>query len=148
MKKISRVLLAAMAICGAILCCSERPDATAPEPNGNNGGADTTGPSVVFAYPGGEGAQITCEVSWSTPVVVAFSEPVDPASVTSSTFDVGLGKEGNLDICGNVVCWRPSLAFDPAVAIEVTVSGSIQDTLGNSMGTDYVFLFATRVEPG
>jgi hypothetical protein len=87
-------------------------------------------------------------VSWSTPVIVAFSEPVDPASVTSSTFDVGHGKPGILDVCSNVVCWRPSLAFDPAVAIEVTVSGSIQDTVGNSMGTDYVFLFATRVEPG
>jgi hypothetical protein len=108
---------------------------------------DTTRPYVVFAYPGGAGTLGGCEVEWGTPVIVVFSEPIDPRSVSSSTFDVGNGKDGRLEVCGNTVVYKPITAFDNLVVIQVTVSGAITDTAGNAMGDDYTFVFYTRGEP-
>ena len=121
-------------------------DATA-QPNNSCDSPDTIGPYVIYAYPGGEGTLEGCETEWGTPVLVAFSEPIKDASVSPNTFNVGFGKEGRIEVCGNTIVYRPKLAFDNLVLIQVTVSGEICDTVGNSMGDDYVFTFYTRGEP-
>jgi len=150
-----------MAVVGASLLALACSDSTSPNNNvarNLNGdgadddtllaNADTVAPFVTFAYPGGEGTQAGCEVDWRTPVVVAFSEPVDPATVTPETFKVGPGEQGLLEVCGNVIWWKGQYAFNGAVAISVLVSGDIKDLAGNPMGTDYTFVFYTEVEPG
>lgn len=158
MRSVSPVILAVAGVGLLALACSDSTSlnkSLAGNLNGDTTGndtlldkADTTAPFVTFAYPGGEGTQAGCEVDWRTPVVVAYSEPIDPVSVTPETFNVGAGMEGVLEVCGNVVWWKGKYAFDGAVAIGVVVSGEIKDLAGNPMGTDYTFLFCTEVEPG
>ncbi|UCD62646.1 MAG: Ig-like domain-containing protein [Candidatus Zixiibacteriota bacterium] len=110
-------------------------------------GVDNKKLRVTFAYPGGAGTIMDlCEVPWGTHVVVAFSEPVDPASVTSETFVAG-NAEGYIEVCGNTIVFLPDYAFNGGCFIEVTVSGQITDTAGNAMGEDYEFVFATKVDP-
>ena len=158
MRPIGFVIMAVAGVGLLALACS---DSTSPsndiagnlngEGNGDDtlpGNADTTAPFVTFAYPGGEGTQAGCEVDWGTPVVVAFSEPIDPATVTPETFIVGPGRQGRLEVCGNVICWRGQYLFDGAVVVDVVVGGDIKDLGGNPMGTDYTFVFCTEVDPG
>ncbi len=109
---------------------------------------DTTyAPYVTHAYPGGMGTEFTCEVSWGTPVLVSFSKPIDPSTVTPETFDVS-GAEGTYEVCGNTVLFTPKYAFDGGVLIDVTVSKQILDFDGEGMQADYIFRFTTEVDPG
>lgn len=155
MRKIGKFSVFLSLAVGLILFCSNSSDKignsvaedTGTQQNEGGGTQDTSSPYVIYAYPAGEGTLGGCETEWGTPVLVAFSEPIKPTSVTSNTFNVGPGKEGNIEVCGNTITFRPKLMFDNLVAVQVTVGGDICDTAGNSMGDDYVFTFYTRGEP-
>ncbi len=145
-----KLVLLGLLVIGILLNgCSESPTKVGSKDNLIDLGivTDTSGPYVTFAYPGGIGTHLGCEVEWGTPVVVAFSEPIDPQSVTQDNFNVGDGKEGQLEVCGNTVVFKPTLAFDNLILVGVTVGGSVSDTAGNAMGEDYTFTFCTRGEP-
>jgi hypothetical protein len=141
-KVLTLFLLFSVTVCLALSCSDSSDNIENSSPD-----QDTIGPHVVFAYPGGEGSLGQCETEWATPVLVAFSEPIMDASVSSGTFDVDNGKEGRIEVCGNVIVFHPETAFDNLVLVEVNVSGEISDTAGNSMGDDYIFSFSTRGEP-
>ena len=155
MLKITRLSVFLSIAIGLILSCSNHSDNIenstlndVTTPSNNDGEkCDTTAPYVIYAFPGGIGTLGGCETEWGTPVLVAFSEPIKASSVTSNTFDVGFGKEGRIEVCGNTIAFRPKLMFDNLVSVQVTVGGAICDTAGNSMGDDYIFTFYTRGEP-
>ena len=163
MKNLSGFLPAVVAAGLLIVACSERVGLTAVSNsdvdeigaktkavfNGENTPeVDTIAPYVLTAYPGGIGTEGECEVSWNSPVLIIFSEPIDPATVTEATFKVGTITEGYLRVCGNVLFWRPRFAFNSAVAIKVSLGSDITDLAGNRLGSDYSFIFYTEVDPG
>jgi hypothetical protein len=149
MRKIITFLIIGAVIICYITQCSDRTDSSdiTGQTNNLSPNSENQALKVIYAYPGGEGTSGSCETEWGTPVIVAFSESVDPSTVSASTFKVGNNKEGRVEVCGNTVVFKPTLAFDNLILVQVTVSKEITDHDGNGMTDDYTFSFCTRGDP-
>jgi 6-phosphogluconolactonase (cycloisomerase 2 family) len=93
---------------------------------------DITGPSVVSQTPvsGATGVGVT------TPVVITFSEPVDPTSVPGSVAIRVLNQTGNLagsfSVNGPSVTFTPLTPYPGDTVIQTSISsGGIRDFAGN-----------------
>ena len=81
-------------------------------------------------------------------VQVQFSEPMDPASISSST--VHLRKQGagadvpsSVSYSGTTATLTPTGALDPLSLYTVTVDGSVKDLAGNPLGANDSWSFTT-----
>jgi hypothetical protein len=107
---------------------------------------DTTRPFVVLTNPS-DAAQ---GVRNDTDIQAAFSERMNPATLTSSTFSVtgagGLPVAGTIvnDPLGSVVTFTPVVDLTPGVAYTGTIAAGVADLVGNTLGADYVWTFTTR----
>ena len=101
-------------------------------------------PSVVLLAPP-EGAT---NVALSEPIVVRFSEPVNPATVTVASILL-TGPSGavpgtlSLSAGNTVAVLRPSELLAPNAAYTVTVAGTIADVSGYTMGAPVVRHFTS-----
>jgi hypothetical protein len=89
-------------------------------------------------------------------VIITFQSDVDPATLTSSTFQVrvqgGGAVTGLIGLAGVTADFRPTdgtsdppvyVDFSPNTTYAVTLSGEITGTNGIPLGTDYTFTFTT-----
>jgi hypothetical protein len=93
----------------------------------------------------------------SNPVVVTFSEPISPASITPSSVVVagpaGAPIAGTLTLSNQnaVVTFRPSAALPAETAFTVTVAGTVADlsgyTLGQAVASRFTSLDVTAPPP-
>lgn len=79
---------------------------------------------------------------------VFFSEPMDPATVDSSTFTLtqnGNPVSGTARLRGNQTSatFVPDSELDPNTTFQATVKSSVADTQGDTLPNDYVWTFAT-----
>jgi len=106
---------------------------------------DTTPPAVTGVTPP-EGA---VDVSRYADIRVWFSEPVDPASVTPTSFHVvssGSGPvAGSITVSGDMVMFKPDALLDAPSTFTVTLSTAIKDPSGNGLASPYVWSFSTPV---
>ncbi|MCH8987811.1 MAG: Ig-like domain-containing protein [Chloroflexi bacterium] len=110
---------------------------------------DTTGPTVTSVDPADSatGAAVT------TNVTVSFSEPVDPNSVTSTTFTL-TNELANLAGVITVADDNLSATFDPdadltnETAHTVTVTSGVTDTAGNALDPAFTSSFTTEAAGG
>ncbi|NUO65710.1 MAG: Ig-like domain-containing protein [Gemmatimonadaceae bacterium] len=123
-------LLAALAGCGGMA----DPYLTAP----NNGGADTTRPTIIGTLP----APNASSVSTGSMIIVTFSETVDSASVTNAAFSLSGGATGTISVSGASAQLVPYPALPANTTITVTVSG-VKDLAGNTMAAPYSWSFTT-----
>lgn len=108
--------------------------------------ADTTAPTVMFTSPvkGATAAPVDQKVN------VAFSEPVDPATITASTFTV---KQGATTVPGKVTSSAAVATFAPAGDFEKgkvytgTVTRGAKDLAGNPLANNYVWDFTAHSDP-
>jgi len=91
-------------------------------------------------------------ISMSSPVSARFSVPMDPTTVNSSAFQL-VDNAGNA-VQGTVSYSSPtsSLVFQPNSLAPLTtyiasVRGTVRDTFGNQMGTDFNWTFTTASPP-
>ncbi len=106
-----------------------------------------SGPRVLSTLPpdGASGVPITASVS------AVFSEPMDPASITTSTFT--LTGPGATPIPGSVSCTGNTAVFDPASDLPAgtlctaTVAATAADLAGNILGSAYSWTFTTSAAP-
>jgi N-acetylneuraminic acid mutarotase len=126
---------------------------TASDPSGNIGtasitisrSADATPPAVVSTTP----ADGETNVSLYDPLLVRFSESVDPASVSTGSFT--LVSFGGAPVNGAVSVSQTGLevSFDPASSLDwnqsftATLTTAITDLSGNPLGADYSWTFQT-----
>jgi len=114
------------------------PDCPVPAPV-----LDTTAPTVSLTAPvkGATDADVDKHVS------VAFSEPMDPATINSQTFTL---KKGDTLIAGKVK--NPSVTsasfteadnLEPDTRYTATVTTGAKDLAGNALTSDYVWSFTT-----
>ena len=104
---------------------------------------DTTAPTVSFTSP----ANGSVAVPYDRKISVAFSEAMDPATITTATFT--LTGPSLAVIPGAVASTGPSAVFTPAtqlaagITYTATVKAGVKDLAGNALASDYVWSFTT-----
>lgn len=106
---------------------------------------DATAPAVVSTLPPEGGT----DVALTSPIVLQFSEPLDPASVNASSVsltDLGTPIQVSFAVVGSTVTITPQTALPRGRALQVQVSPAVTDTLGNPL--DQYFTLSFRSDPG
>lgn len=103
---------------------------------------DTTGPTVTTFIP----ANAATGVSRQTTIAVTFSEPINPISLTSTTFNMG-GAAGTRTVSPDrrTVTFTPTFPFFANSSVSLGTTG-VEDLTGNT-GSGGAF-FTTAVAPG
>jgi hypothetical protein len=104
--------------------------------------ADLTPPTVSSVVP----AANATGVQTNAKPAVTFSEMMNAASVTTSTFLVKQGStsiNGTLAISGNTATFTPTNVLTANTLYTVTVTNGVKDSAGNPMATSYAWSFTT-----
>lgn len=105
---------------------------------------DEAVPPTVLATVPTDGA---VDVDPETTVLVFFSEPMDPASVTTTTFTVSDGTtalSGQVRLVGVTATFVPDGPLAPGVVYTGRVTRDVADVVGNTLVADHVWTFTTR----
>jgi LmbE family N-acetylglucosaminyl deacetylase len=109
---------------------------------------DTTPPTVVSVTP----ANGAANVSLGTSVSATFSEGIQAASVTGTTFVLrnanGNAVTASVSASGATATLQPSTSLQPGTTYTGTLvggSGGIKDSAGNALGSDFTWSFTTVV---
>lgn len=104
--------------------------------------ADTTAPTVTFTSP----VNGATTVSINQRANVAFSEDMDPATITAETFTL---KQGTTPVSGKVTStdstatFTPTNYFEKNKAYTATITTGAKDLAGNAVASNYVWGFTT-----
>jgi hypothetical protein len=113
-----------------------------------NGGGDTTPPTVTATTP----AAGATGVPGNTTVTATFSEAMDPATLTTTTFRL---RNGATDVAGTVALdapsntarFTPGALLDAGITYTATVTIGTADTAGNHLAADFTWSFTTAPTP-
>jgi hypothetical protein len=103
---------------------------------------DVTAPTVISTDP----ANAATGVILNKKISAAFSEAMDPATITATTFTL---KQGTTVITGAVSYTGTTALFSPAANLTAstlytaTITTGAKDVAGNALATDYVWSFTT-----
>jgi Bacterial Ig-like domain len=100
-------------------------------------------PRVVSIMP----AAKTKDVEPNTPIVIEFSEALEPTSVTLETVEVlaaGVPLAGDLTYEGSVATFTPALPLPLGASLEVTVSEEVTDVAGEALLEPFSSTFSVR----
>lgn len=107
---------------------------------------DTTAPTVVSTSPAA-GAVLT---SIPASISATFSEPVDAATVSTTSFVVriaGVLVPGTVSASGATATFTPSGVLDFDVTVDVTLTTDIRDRNGNPLAAVFTWSFTTPATP-
>jgi hypothetical protein len=79
-------------------------------------------------------------------ITVTFSEPIDPATLNSTTFTLGAGGNvvtGSITFSGITAVFTPAAALAFSTPYNAVVKASVKDMAGNLLGADYSWSFTT-----
>lgn len=113
-------------------------------------GSDVAGtpPVVQFTTP----LSGDTNVELTTSVLAAFDEPMDPLSVTASTFTLttadGLPVDGMVSFTGLTAVFTPSADLAPGTTYTARLTTGVKDAGGTPMANDYVWSFTTAYGNG
>lgn len=106
-----------------------------------NVGGDTTPPTVTFTDPGSgvSGIPVTAAIS------ATFSEPMNAATISTSTFTVSGGVTGTVtyNASSNTATFTPSANLAGSTSYTVTITTGVKDLAGNAMGATKAWTFTT-----
>ncbi|HVY07563.1 MAG TPA: Ig-like domain-containing protein [Burkholderiales bacterium] len=107
------------------------------------GTLDTTAPRVTGTSPWNAGTGI----STGALISATFSEPMNSATLTTSTFKVtnasGGAVAGSVSVAGNVATFTPSAALAGSAQYSASISTGAKDAAGNPMAAAYQWSFTT-----
>ncbi|MGB5326012.1 MAG: Ig-like domain-containing protein [Pseudomonadales bacterium] len=132
------VAAAALFGCGSESSMSPSADTTLPP-------ADTTPPTVLTINPTGGASDIPT----SSPVVVVFSEAMDPASLAETAYSLArssgpvVGSSASLE--GSTLTITPDLELEIATDYVVTVGRNLTDLAGNALPEQVQVEFTTII---
>ncbi|MGH8015498.1 MAG: Ig-like domain-containing protein, partial [Candidatus Zixiibacteriota bacterium] len=109
----------------------------------NGPGGSTPKPLTVLSISPADG---TVGISVNSPVVVTFSSPVDPATITGASFQVQ-GVSGTYSVNGAIVTFTPNSALAENTTYSVTLTTAIADMKGNKLEQNMAVSFATSARP-
>jgi len=107
---------------------------------------DETPPSVVSVLPftGSSGVDRT------TTVRADFSEPMAPASLSTSTFRLNAGATvitGTVTLSGQTATFTPSSSLAYQTTYTARVTTGVEDVAGNNMASEFVWSFTPQPAP-
>ena len=107
-------------------------------------GSETTPPTITDRSP----APNATGVNVTSNVVVTFSELMDAATITNSSFRlrrVGAVSDvpATVTLAGNIATLDPTADLSPLTTYQVTVAASVADLVGNPLGADATWMFTT-----
>lgn len=107
--------------------------------------ADTIAPTVTVTSPL-DGARLVAQSF--TPITATFSEPLDPASVTSATFTVtGAAGTVSYDASTRSAVFTPTAALPADTQLTANLTTGIRDVAGNPLALPRAFTFHTARPP-
>jgi hypothetical protein len=106
---------------------------------------NTPPPSAALQVSSVSPADGANHVDSSSTVVVTFSKPVQPTSVTATTFTVG-NVSGSISVSGATVTFTPAAPLTAGTNYQVRVQG-VRDLAGTAMATVFSSAFTTRTQP-
>src|SRR5207249_4451193 len=107
---------------------------------------DATRPTVSFTVP----ANAATGVAINQKIAAAFSEAMDPLTITTVTFTL---KQGSTDVAGTVSYAGVTATFNPLSTLAAnttytaTMSTGAKDLAGNALASDFVWSFTTGAPP-
>src|SRR5439155_1243917 len=107
---------------------------------------DTTRPIVSSTVP----AIAATAVAINQTINAAFSEAMDPLTITTATFTLKQGSTvvaGTVSYAGVTATFTPASALAPLTAYTATVTTGARDLAGNALATNFVLSFTTRAPP-
>lgn len=111
---------------------------------GSPGSIDDTPPVVVLTIPENGAANVPT----NTGITATFSEGVDPATVTSLTFDVSKGTDAlDLIVSGKDVVFIPDADLELGNSFTATITTGVKDLAGNPLSEAFSWSFSTGGEP-
>jgi hypothetical protein len=90
------------------------------------------------------------DVPVNSSITVVFSEPIDAATVTSSTFLLSDGVDniqGTISASGQTATFTPTASMQWETGYTATVTSGVQDLSGNALTADYTWSFTTGAAP-
>src|SRR5207247_1614970 len=108
--------------------------------------ADITAPTVSFTVP----ANAATGVTISQKIAAAFSEAMDPLTISTATFTLLQGTTavaGTVSYAGVTATFTPASALAPLTTFTATVSTGARDLAGNALATDFGWSFTTGATP-
>lgn len=103
---------------------------------------DTTPPTVTSTSP----ANSASAIALNSAISAIFSEPVDPATITTAQFTLMNGTtpvSGTITYSGITATFTPSAALMPNTLYTATISTGAKDLAGNAMSANYSWSFQT-----
>ena len=107
---------------------------------------DNTPPAITDTEP----ADNEDNVAPNTTITATFSEPMDPATINSSSFTLEQGNtgiRGTVSYSGNRATFAPAGELSFGTAYTATVIASARDLAGNTIANDVSWRFTTGSEP-
>src|SRR5450759_74756 len=108
--------------------------------------ADNTKPTSISTDPG----TTATGVALNKVVAFTFSEPMDPSTITSSTFTL---KQGTTDVpgtrgySGTIATFTPASPLGAGLPYTATITTGVTDMAGNALAADIVLTFTTDAAP-
>src|SRR3989475_605332 len=107
---------------------------------------DSACPSVSAVFP----ANPTTGVGITAQLATTFSEPMDAATINTSTFTLKQGTTpvaGTVNYSGVTATFTPRTDLAPLTTYNVTISSGTKKLAGNALSTDMSWSFTTGVAP-
>ena len=103
----------------------------------------TPPPTVVSTVPalGAPG------VGAAAPITLTFNKPVEPSTITNSTFTLFAGSTpvaGIVSVTGATATFTPTAPLSSNTLYTATISGGVKDLSGNFLGSAYYWTFQTK----
>jgi len=112
-------------------------------------GADTTPPTVTSTTP----ANGATGVIQQPTVTATFNEPIDPATVTASSFQLQAGSNPpvsatvSYDASTDTASLTPGTLLEASTTYTASILTGIQDATGNALAAPYTWSFTTQAQP-
>jgi outer membrane protein assembly factor BamB len=107
---------------------------------------DTTPPTVISTSP----TAYASAIATNTAITATFSEPVDPATVTSTSFTLMNGTtpvSGTVTSSGTTATFTLAAPLDFSTTYTASISNGVKDLMGNAMAATYTWTFTTGAAP-
>ena len=104
--------------------------------------ADTVAPTVLFTAP----VNGYTDVRLNQKASVAFSEDMDPATLTAATFTIKQGStpvDGKVTATDSTATFAPTRDFEKGKAYTATITTGAKDLAGNALSNNYEWRFTT-----
>jgi predicted small lipoprotein YifL len=104
---------------------------------------DMTNPDIIGTTPGNGSVNVQPNAA----IIITFSEPVDPGTITFTLSGNGLQIDGNITYNGTTAIFTPAASLAYGTEYTATVSAGVEDWAGNAMPSDYLWSFMTGTAP-